>query len=459
MAKNEEKKIIWAWGALLASYLIFIGILSYWLPYSIDELGGTPQTLGALFANIENAYLTLTPRFCIIPNAFILYLGKWSFVMLNPLVQMLLCWLVFYLIYWRGPCLRCARDIYPAGLILFLSVFAVAQPDNSVFWLGGALNYSWSLLPFLLALILARGLLSVSFDFKDAALLRAGMFLGGIILGMGGETTGPAALILFSCVLIYFKFQKKPVPKWLYFLLFGMAAGLAFLFLSPANDVKKHYLMFRYFYGASFSQKLFWHLQEMHDFIILNLFLPLITFFALALIFWDKGIKAFKEEGFVLILSCYLLFLMTFFALVFAPAPARALYPASMLSNISFIALLKYLQDSCKIKLFRFLSLAVLCVTLPLLPLFSYTYYDLHKQEVQRNVILTRALQTGAAEVFIPKYKGLPFLSENLSFSFCDPVSMSPLSLLKRIYPGKFAIIKDEEKNLGREADILLGSI
>lgn len=74
-------------------------------------------------------------------------------------------------------------------------------------------------------------------------------------------------------------------------------------------------------------------------------------------------------------------------------------------------------------------------------------------------MILTRALQTGAAEVFIPKYKGLPFLSENLSFSFCDPVSMSPLSLLKRIYPGKFAIIKDEEKNLGREADILLGSI
>lgn len=459
MAKNEEKGIIWAWGVLLAFYLFFIGILSYWLPYSIDELRDTPQNLGALFYNIKTAYLILTPRFCIIPNALILYLGKWSFVMLNPLVQTLSCWLVFYLIYWRGPSPRSARDIYPAGLILFLSVFAVAQPDNTVFWLGGALNYSWSFVPFLLSLILARGLLEGSFNCGDARLVRAGMFFGGFILGMSGETTGPAALILFICVLVCFKFQKKPAPKWLYFLLFGMAAGLAFLFFSPANDVKKQYLMFRHFYGASLAQKLFWHLQETHDFIILNFFLPLITFFALALIFWDKGAKAFKEGGFILILSCYLLFLMTFCALAFAPAPARALYPASMLSSISFIALLKYLQDGYKIKIFRFLSLAVLCFALPLLPLFSYTYYDLHKQEVQRNIILANALQTDAAAVFIPKYKGLPFLSENLSFSFCDPVSLASISLLKQIYPGKFAIIKDEEKNVGREANILFGNI
>lgn len=49
-----------------------------------------------------------------------------------------------------------ALSVWAAGyvinavlLIAVLSVFAVAQPDNTLFWIGGACNYSWSFLPFL----------------------------------------------------------------------------------------------------------------------------------------------------------------------------------------------------------------------------------------------------------------------------------------------------------------------
>ncbi len=419
------------WVIAAGCYCFFIALLSYWYPYTIDETRYTPKTFAAIFSIFHFAYTHITPRLFSLLGNVILYLGKWSFVLFNPLVQLLNVFSIFYLIYLRRPDLSSLKDLSAVVLIMLLSVFAVAQPDNTLFWIGGAVNYSWSLLPFLLALIFIKGTALGAFDFKDTRPLRTALFAGGIILGMCGETIGPASFILFAGTLVYMQKRRLKIPPYFYFVAGGLTLGLALMFLAPANAANMNTLYYQTYAQASFAQKLFWFLGEINDFIAANLFIPLVVLSGVIAVLRNRGLSELKNREFIFIIIGLILSAALLGGLMFVPHPQRAFYSSTVISAVVFVMLLKYLRDRyC----FDFIKVAVFVCALCflfVLPAFMRPYYDLHKQDIQRRRVVARAKQAQQPSLTLKRYKAAKGPSENLSIDFNDTLGLDKEKLRK----------------------------
>ena len=138
--KNFKAKPLAIWGLFFFTYVLFIFILSYLYPYGADEYILRRQTLWGALEQYFFSYGVENARIGLIANNIILYLGKWSFLILNPIVQTIWILSFFALVYLRLPDFKKLSDFPAVLLIALLSVFAVAQPDNTLFWIGGACN-------------------------------------------------------------------------------------------------------------------------------------------------------------------------------------------------------------------------------------------------------------------------------------------------------------------------------
>lgn len=70
--------------------------------------------------------------------------GKWLFILLNPLVQVGLALMMFYLAAGRRVNPRFSPDVRLFGLGLLLLFTCTARPGVTIYWLSGATNYSWA---------------------------------------------------------------------------------------------------------------------------------------------------------------------------------------------------------------------------------------------------------------------------------------------------------------------------
>ncbi len=437
------------WGLLFGGYLAFIFLLSYWYPYGLDEVNYAPAGLAELWRDFVYVYHNMTGRIGFLVNLFILYFGKWSFLLLNPLLQLLSSWLAFYFIFMRRPDTKTLADWPCFALLLTLSVFTVAQPDNTLIWIGGAASYSWSFIPFLLALILLRKLACGEVVFKDGMFIFAAAFIFGFICGMTNENSGPMLLVLFFGGIFYFMIRKIKIPSYYIFITGGIICGLLFLFCAPANVYRSANLTYRFFGESSLGQKLFWHFAEANDYLRITLCLPLITVFGFALSVWQKGFGEFKKPSVQLFLFCFAVSLMLFGALAFAPAPERSLYSATAMNNISFVLLLVYLKETYGKPFIKWAALLAFSGAAAFALPFMYPYYNLHCQFLSRQAILQEAKRSGAAEVFLPAYRPLRNIAENYNLAFYDPIKETNPANREKIFGVKAQIKTDAVFNVG----------
>lgn len=403
------------WLFVFTAFLVFIGLMSYWYPVTLDEYfrWNTPFK----WEMIKDAYLHIVPRISVLFSIPIFALGKWSFVLLNPLVQFINCLCIFYIVFVRLPDTRELKDMPYFLIILCMNMFFVCRPSEVMFWLSGAINYSWTICFFLIMLCFLRQIYAHKFIFSDIWLIKICFFILGFIVGMSNEALAPVALGFVVCFGLFYNFKGIKTPRTLSFLIFGLAVGCLVFFAAPAHYNKMLLDGISNISSASLTDKLFFHLSHFNDLFIAQFFLPVVIGIFLFIAFIDIRNINLKSDNF----WCSVIFLIfgfcTAFILFMAPQPPlRAYYPASISFVISFLFLMRYYIDVYKFDFSKLLCLCLITESLCLMPRFVYPHYYLHKQEKERNLILMQ--QQNAA---VKPYIVLKGPTHNLSIGLTDP--------------------------------------
>ena len=104
-----KKYSVYLWVLIFLAFVGFIGIMSYWYPVTLDEYfrWGEPFQ----WEIQEDSYTQVGPRISMFLTIPIFALGKWSFVVLNPLVQLVNCLCIFYILFLRLPNMKDLKDM------------------------------------------------------------------------------------------------------------------------------------------------------------------------------------------------------------------------------------------------------------------------------------------------------------------------------------------------------------
>ena len=428
--KNIPVKIVYIWALFFVLFTIYIGGLSYLYPYGIDEYILIPNTLKDIAVNFYNGYLHETSRIGNIYALCVLYLGKWSFVILNPFVQITVILSLFFLIFLRLPDFKTLKDFPIVLLIALLCLTISIQPDNTLFWISGATNYSWSILPFLWIMAYIRfeyqNKGTVNFSKRTILLL----FICAVLLGMSSENSGPLTMGWMICFIIWSFMAKFKLHKHFYFIVLGLIIGLVLLFTAPAmHNRLKETTSFLYFSQIPLSQKIFWHIGHIHLFIKAMLLLPVFNFLALLICVLDKDKPfALRNKNYfwalIFFVSSVILVCVLFaIPLIFA----RCFYTASIASIISFIFLLVYLDETYNFKTIRYDAILAFCAFTAFTPAIIYPYISIHKAEKIRFEEIKKAKTEGKKTVFLMPYRYPKGPNDNLTINFYD--SLSELSI------------------------------
>ena len=423
-AKYKNNYILW--GALCAAYCAFIFIFSYLYPYGGDEYTLTAPTFGDAIAIFLTSYLVRNPRIGLLFNNIILWSGKWLFLILNPLVQLALIFAIFFLVYLRLPDFKSRKDFYPFALIMLMSVFCAAVPDNTLFWIGGACNYSWMFLVFVLFLCLLRFAAEKGINFNINFPFKLLMFFGGIVVGMSSENNSPMLLILFCVFWLYARYKKIQISSWFYVALAGIICGLALLFGAPGSYYRLKTLPLEYVKTAGLWQKVFWHLPRLNAFFADTLFILPLTALGLGFAAWTDRKNILQDKDFILS-SFFVAVSITLAAVLFAVPLLlnRVFYSASLTAVIAFIFMLKYFGAKNNANYFKPLFLLAFCAVFALMPLFSVPYFDLYQKDAQRLRYIQAAKQAGKTMIFMPPVSPLKGPSGNLSINYYDFVYLN----------------------------------
>lgn len=409
-------KLIWI--ITILSFLGFCAALCLLYPLGADEYSYYPRYPADILQGFLLSYLTNSPRIGIIPARIALYLSEYTFAIINPFIQLSITALCFYAVFLKWPSFNDLKD-YPAFLLfLILNVFAVAQPDNNVFWIGGASNYVWPFMLFLPLVIMIRVYFLKGKEifprFKYSSLC---LFSLACMLGMAGETIGPISLILVLASALYAKISYKHIPAFLKITAAGITAGLAVFFSAPGLYFRLNMEQYDAFREISAAAKFINHIPKAAQVCAANFFLfPIALAILLCHYLKNRNFKPLIFPAAMLILA-----LASASALALAPIKnLRPFYPATLLTIIAFV----YALSLTKIPL-RFATCFFLIFAIIITPLFAAPFAALHRQETLRKTILENALRKNQTEVFLNYFivpKG-PY--DNLSIYFYDePVSV-----------------------------------
>lgn len=375
-----KKYSIYLWAFVALVFVFFIGLMSYWYPVTLDEYfrWGVPFK----FEMLTDAYFKMVPRislFFIIP---IFALGKWSFVLLNPLVQLANCLCIFYILFVRFPNIKDFKDMPYFLIIIFMSIFFVCHPSQVMFWVAGAVNYTWTNLFFLLMLCFLRLLQTNKMIFKDNWVLKICLFMLGFLIGMSNECIAPIALGFVVFLGVFWEYKKIKTPWALSFLIFGLAIGCLAFFSAPAHYSKMSWDIVSKLSAVSLGKKLFFHIFHFDEFFKAQFYMPFVIIVLLIIAFVDKNKKIINKEDLWNSLFTFLIALAMAFILFAAPhPPVRAYYSASVLVIISFLFLVKYYIQAYKFDFSKWLCYVIVVICLFLSPRFILPHYSLYLQE------------------------------------------------------------------------------
>jgi|GEM_PF-897169 len=423
---RNKIKIIWL--ILSALYLIYIGIMTYLYPFTVDEM----VSFDSVYGIIEKHNALLNPRIWTFVGSILLYAGKWLFVTLNPFIQLGIVTGVFYFVYLRLPRTDEFKDLPFIIVSVFLSLFAVAQPDNTLFWLGGATNYSWPFLFFILFLCLMRSLLNGKTVFKNKIPVYLLMLIFGFALGMANENNSPMALLLSAVFIITARVKKIKIPSWFYFLAAAICSGVVLLFVSPESYERLSLPVFRTFREASLYQKLFWHMWHMDNMMRLNFYLAPLTLVSLVITAVDREKHALGNKNFRLSLFSLICAFILSFVLFMAPIfnETRAFYSSTVMYIISFLAFVKYITETYNFNFLLALSLLCSVASFYFFPPYVKQYTYLHGQETKRIETIKEAEARGEKSVFLEAYSYKKGISKNLTVLFFEPL-LRPADMMK----------------------------
>ena len=409
-----KKYSVYFWALIVLLFLGFISLMSYWYPITVDEYyrWQVPFT----WEMVRDIYFSIVPRISFIFGLPIFYLGKWSFVLVNPFVQLANCLCIFYIVFLRFPDTKDFKDMPYFLIVLCMSVFFVCTPSEVLFWVSGTYNYSWILFFFLLLLCFLRRIYAQKFVFSNSVLAKILFFILGFIVGMSNEPLAPVALGFTVCFALFCDYKKIKTPRTLSYLIFGLAIGCLVFFAAPAHYSK---MMIDGVVGdstASIWNKLFFHFYNFNDLFKAQFFLPVLIALLLILAFIDIRDRDYKIVNLWYSAIFWIMgFLIAFILFVVPQPPMRAYYSASVVFILSFLFLVKYYIDVYKFDFSKKLCFLIVGVSLCLLPRFVLPHYYLHLQEKARIKVLKQN-----PDAKVKPYVVLKGPTENLTIGLTD---------------------------------------
>ncbi len=397
-----QNKYTLLWVLLFAAYGGFIFLFSYLFPLGADEYNATFFSFPDLAYSYKLTFLQLTPKIGALIGAAVLFCGRWLFLILNPIMQLGLWLAVFYFIHLRLPNVKDSKDMPVMALLLLLSVLAVATPDSTLFWSNGAMNYSWPLFFYMLALCYLR-LIYEGRAQALGALKLLFLFIIGVVAGTSNENNAPLAALICFLFWIFMDIKKRKMPLGFYALFLGVSCGMAVFFASPA--LINRAVGFRQNVGADISDKLFWHIGHLDNFLRVNLYLPSLSFCALAVFALDKKVRNLKNRDYVMACLSLLLCFSAAGILFLAPEIGfRVYYSATVFSIAAFVFVLKYIKTVYCLNLARYFAAAAFIFGVVIAPTVILPYFNLHAQEAQRWAAVNKAKEENRPYVFLPVF-------------------------------------------------------
>ncbi|MDR1123661.1 MAG: DUF6056 family protein [Elusimicrobiota bacterium] len=435
---KSYRKTYYVWAALCLTYIFFIALLSALFPYGVDEYFADLSTLRKTLDAVIYAHKNINQRIGVFYGVTVLCCGKWLFVLLNPLVQLFLCNTFFYFIFLRRPDFKSFKDIPIFGCLLLLSFMAVPAPSETLFWIGGAVNYSWHMVSFMIILCVLRaaaGGITVKDGRRNILLLA----LAGFATGMSNENNAPMALIICAGFWALFIFNKKRAPLWFYGILAGIAAGLAITFGSGTLQQRLTHYSFESFRSASLEMKLLFHLNHFHD-LLADTLLPVITPALAAFALAQNFKTAVKNTDFLLAVLCWAISMVLAFVLFMAPSVGsmRIFYSAGVFAFLAFMLAVKFLRDIYGINFFRYLFAGLGIVFIVMLPLIVLPYFNLHGQNAAR-VALLRTAKAPVVKIPPLTVVGCPW--PNFTIAYYDGI-YSPRFAPRNKIPAKVEAVR-----------------
>lgn len=434
---NESNKSYIIWGATILGYLAFILIFCVLRPYGMDEFRNNYDSVKDILKGFLSAYMTENTRIGALINNIVLYVGKWSFCILNPLVQLLIVFQLYALVFLRLPDFKTLKDFFPFAFIMLASVFAAAQPDNTIFWMNGACSYSWMMPCFLLLLILLRLHAEKGLILPNNIWVKAGIFAAAFFTGMSNENNAPMALAVFILFGLYCIYKKVKPPFWYYWALVGITAGLAALFGSPGLYKRLDYWAFEDFRHSSIFKKMFMHASKMNDFFKLSLFIPVINILGLALCAadGDKPAPVLKNKNFLYSAFFWAVSFTLAFVLFNAPAISlRVFYSASLFAVVAFIFFIEYVQQAYGFKLYKYIFAAAFALVVIALPRFAVPYINLYQQNAAREAQIKAAKEQGKNYIYCQKFTVIKGPTENLEIEYYDYLNLLAIKQVQKYY-------------------------
>ncbi|MCR5504000.1 MAG: DUF6056 family protein, partial [Elusimicrobiaceae bacterium] len=380
--KNLEVKPQICFGVITFCFCAFILLCTYLYPFTSDDVRFYVATRTDFWGTIKMQALSEAPRFLNLVAVAGLYFGlkfKLFFVLLNPFIQICIPYFLFYFVKGRKLNINNQADILPFLLICLMYLFMIPSSSTTLFWTGGAFNYSWAFLFSLLILCLFRYTYSGKL-LKNTWYINAIWLFIGLAAGMSNENTGPMMFGISFCFIALCKYKHIKLPKYIYFIFCGIILGIALMFGLGGSYRRLHNnYIYSFFVNSDIKSKLFFSLYHFNVFLKALYFMPIITFLTLLLIACDKKMLVIKQEKFILSVFFLLCGLVLAFVLFAAPLVAeRAYFSAGIFCIISLMLLLDVFQDTYKIYLLKYLTLCFGIYCLIITPLVVLPYFDLY---------------------------------------------------------------------------------
>ena len=232
-----NRRAPWIWAALLASLWIVMILCTHWEPVMRDGWGNlhwheeNTLDLHSTWRLVVDGWLGSNPRLGQTVTTLLYSPGPYH-VIITPLLELALLWVMAAIVLGRWPSVRRADDALVFATTTAIFALCTPQFGPMLFYRPFMGNYTFGLLVNLVWLVPYR--LHVEAP-RDGRWWWAPVLLVlGVAAGMCNEHTGPGFLALGIAALVI----TRVIRPWMIAGLLGLAAGYVVLMIAPGHDAR-----------------------------------------------------------------------------------------------------------------------------------------------------------------------------------------------------------------------------
>jgi hypothetical protein len=225
------------WAAVIVPVWIVCALCTYWEPIVRDSWGHVwwhHATDVSLYEFAKDTYLHNNPRIGQVITWLLITPGPWH-VIVTPLVELAMFYLLTVLVLGRWPSLRSERDALTFATITAMVLATCPLVGPMLFYRPFTGNYLYGLVLDLALLVPFR--LHLEAAFAPRRWLAPVMLVAAFAAGLANEHTDPALAALCGLAVIV-AWRRRTLRPWMIAGLVGVLAGAAALLLAPGQNMR-----------------------------------------------------------------------------------------------------------------------------------------------------------------------------------------------------------------------------